>query len=168
MAREFQLIGYLRLLAAQGVDYLLVGRVGARIQGTATTTQDIDIMPEPSVQNLDRLAQALSDDQTEKKESGETSYRSHPVVDSIEFRTSAVSSFRTRFGVIDVLMELPGERAAVSMAGRHHHVEGDGRPREGSPCARRVVRSTRLLTRAPRSVRTRGAGSESEGEIDES
>lgn len=108
MAREFQLIGYLRLLAENDVEYVLVGGVGARIQGTATTTQDIDIMPEPSAQNLDRLAQALTDEETEKKDSGETRYRPHVTVDSMEFRTADVSSYRTRFGVIDVLMELPG------------------------------------------------------------
>lgn len=108
MAREFQLIGYLRLLAENDVEYILVGGVGARIQGTATTTQDIDLMPEPSVENLERLARALSDASTEKKWPTSTGYRSHPVVDAMEFRTSDVSSYRTRFGVIDVLMELPG------------------------------------------------------------
>jgi hypothetical protein len=108
VAREFQLIGYLRLLAENDVDYLLVGGVGARIQGSATTTQDIDIMPEPSSLNLDRLAQALSNQETEKKEAGSTAYLPHDLIDSMEFRTSDVSSYRTRFGVIDVLMELPG------------------------------------------------------------
>ncbi|MDP9333892.1 MAG: hypothetical protein M3Q30_11390 [Actinomycetota bacterium] len=108
MPREFQLIGYLRLLAENGVEYLLVGGVGARIQGTATTTQDIDVMPEPSEENLARLAQALSHEETEKKESSAIDYRPHAVVNPMEFRTSDVSSFRTRFGVIDVLMELPG------------------------------------------------------------
>ena len=108
MPREFQLIGYLHLFAERGVDYLLVGGVGARIQGSATTTQDIDIMPEPSLNNLERLAAALSHETTEKKKMGATEYVTHPAVDPMEFRTSDVSSFRTRFGVIDVLMELPG------------------------------------------------------------
>jgi hypothetical protein len=108
VAREFQLIGYLRLLAEYEVDYLLVGGVGARIQGSATTTQDIDIMPEPSEENLERLALALSDETTEKKAADATEYRLHAIIDPMEFRTADVSSFRTRFGVIDVLMELPG------------------------------------------------------------
>ena len=83
MAREFQLIGYLRLFAERGVEYLLVGGVGARIQGAATTTQDIDIMPEPSPANLERLAQALSDVTTEKKDADATEYRAHPDVDVV-------------------------------------------------------------------------------------
>jgi hypothetical protein len=126
MAREFQLIGYLRWFAENEVDYLLVGGVGARIQGSATTTQDIDVMPEPSVENLKRLARALSDTSTEKKESSSTEYRSHPVIDPMEFRISDVSSYRTRFGVIDVLMELPGVGSfdAVRRSARRYEWEG--------------------------------------------
>jgi len=39
MGPDFQLIGYLKILAEHQVDYLLVGGVGARIQGAATTTK---------------------------------------------------------------------------------------------------------------------------------
>jgi hypothetical protein len=45
MPRELQLIGYLRLFATEGVEYLLVGGVAARLQGAATTIRDIDVMP---------------------------------------------------------------------------------------------------------------------------
>jgi hypothetical protein len=96
MPGELQLIGYLRLFAERGVEYLLVGGVVARLQGAATTTQDVDIMPEPSLQNLGRLAQALSDDSTEKKEASDTEYQAHRLVDPMEFRTADVCSYRTR------------------------------------------------------------------------
>lgn len=105
---EFQLIGYLALLAEHGVDYLLVGGVGARIQGTATTTQDIDIVPEPSLANLARLAEALSDPTTEWMAGRDRTYLPHPIVEASEFTTTTISSYRTRFGAIDVLMDLPG------------------------------------------------------------
>jgi hypothetical protein len=108
VARELQLIGYLRLFAECEVEYLIVGGVGARLQGAATTTQDVDIMPEPSPANLQRLARALSDRSTEKKELDSTEYSEHAVVDPTEFRTNDVCSLRTKFGVIDVLMDLPG------------------------------------------------------------
>lgn len=65
-------------------------------------------MPEPSPKNLERLAQALSGETTEKKSADSTEYVAHPDVDPMEFRTAEVSSYRTRFGVIDVLMHLPG------------------------------------------------------------
>jgi len=105
---EFQLIGYLALFAEHGVEYLLVGGVGARIQGTATTTQDLDIVPEPSLANLTRLAVALSDPTTERMAGGDRAYLPHPRVEPSEFATATIASYRTRFGAIDVLMELPG------------------------------------------------------------
>ena len=108
MAPEFQLTGYLRLLAEHEVEYLIVGGVGGRLQGAATTTQDIDIMPEPSPENLRRLAAALSDLETKKKDSGSTSFEPHNEIDPLEFRTADISSFDTRYGEIDVLMVLPG------------------------------------------------------------
>jgi hypothetical protein len=108
MTGDFQLVGYIRLLAEHSVDYLIVGGVGSRIQGAAVTTQDLDIMPDPAPENLDRLATALSSETTRKKSFTETSYESHPVIDALEFKTEAVLSFQTSYGVIDVLMELPG------------------------------------------------------------
>jgi hypothetical protein len=105
---EIQLIGYIRLLAEHGVQYAIVGGVGGRIQGAATSTQDIDIMPEPSPENLRRLATALSGIDTNKKEAGSTEYEPHDEIDPMEFRTADVVSFETRYGAIDVLMELPG------------------------------------------------------------
>jgi hypothetical protein len=105
---EFQLIGYLLLLTEADVAFLIVGGVSARLQGAATTTQDIDIMPESSPENLARLARALSTPHTEKKASDATSYTGHSTVDPMEFRTNDVSSYRTTHGVIDVIMELRG------------------------------------------------------------
>jgi hypothetical protein len=104
---EFQLVGYLRRLAEYGVEYVMVGGVGARIQGSATTTQDLDVMPDPSPENLERLAAALSDESTELR-TGPGVFEPHPRTTSTEFRTSDVCSYRTRFGLIDVLMTLPG------------------------------------------------------------
>lgn len=108
MAAEFQLIGYLHLLADHSVDYLLVGGVGARIQGAATTTQDLDIVPDPSPDNLDRLAVALSGETTEHKPADSIEFVAHRIIDAMELRTATISSYHTRFGAIDVLMELPG------------------------------------------------------------
>lgn len=108
MSGDFQLVGYIRLLAEHDVDYLIVGGVGSRLQGAAVTTQDLDIMPDPAPENLDRLATALSTGTTRKKSFSSTSYEPHHVVDALEFKTETVLSFQTSYGVIDVLMELPG------------------------------------------------------------
>jgi len=126
VAPEFQLIGYLRLLAEHNVKYLIVGGVAGRIQGAATTTQDIDVMPEPSPENLSRLATALSHLETKKKDAGSMSFEPHDTVDPIEFRTADVSSFETRYGAIDVLMDLPGVGTydAVSPHARRYEWQG--------------------------------------------
>ena len=126
MAGELQLIGYLRLFAEREVVYLLVGGVGARLQGAATTTQDLDVMPEPSPDNLRRFADALSGPTTEHKPTNATTYQPHPVVDPMEFRTSDVCSYRTERGVIDVLMELPGVGGYDAVIGNARRYDWQG------------------------------------------
>ncbi len=105
---EIQLVGYLKLLAEHDVEYLIVGGVGSRIQGAATTTQDLDIMPEPSPDNLERLANALTTESTRFKSFSSTVYEQLPHVDALMFKTSDTNSFETSYGILDVLMELPG------------------------------------------------------------
>ena len=50
----------LRVFSEQGVDYVVIGGVAVQAHGHPRTTQDIDIIPEPSPENLRRLASALS------------------------------------------------------------------------------------------------------------
>lgn len=42
-----------------GVEYLIVGGVGAQLHGAIRPTSDFDSLPVTSVENLDRLARAL-------------------------------------------------------------------------------------------------------------
>ena len=46
-------------LARHGVDYVLIGGLAVQAYGHVRTTQDVDLVPEPS--SLDRLTDALSD-----------------------------------------------------------------------------------------------------------
>lgn len=48
-----------RALAAQGVAYVLIGALAARLYGFPRVTADIDVAPDRSRQNLERLAAAL-------------------------------------------------------------------------------------------------------------
>jgi hypothetical protein len=48
-------------LARHHVEYLLVGGIAARAYGALRPTYDVDCMPEPSRDNLDRLAAATRD-----------------------------------------------------------------------------------------------------------
>jgi len=46
-------------LAAHGVEYVTIGGVAVQAYGHPRTTQDIDILADPSPENLERLAAAL-------------------------------------------------------------------------------------------------------------
>lgn len=48
-----------RVLAAHGVDYVLIGALAARLQGFPRLTADADITPSRDPENLQRLTQAL-------------------------------------------------------------------------------------------------------------
>lgn len=49
-----------RLLDLHGVDYVLIGGVAATLHGSNLRTGDVDICPDRSVTNLERLAGALN------------------------------------------------------------------------------------------------------------
>jgi hypothetical protein len=104
----FQLIGHFQTLADHDVGYLIVGGVGGRLQGVPTTTGDLDIVPDPDLDNLRRLATALSGPNTWKKPVDSVEYVRHPVVEASEFWSERMTQYRTVHGGIDVLIELPG------------------------------------------------------------
>jgi hypothetical protein len=46
-------------LNAHGVDYLIIGGVAVQAYGHVRTTQDVDVVVAPDIENLERLAAAL-------------------------------------------------------------------------------------------------------------
>jgi hypothetical protein len=95
-------------LAKHQVRYIIVGGVGARLQGSPYVTVDLDVVPDPDLGNLARLAAALSGPATEKKPASATEYMPHPQVDPAEFFTDYMAMYMTPHGAVDVLIELPG------------------------------------------------------------
>jgi hypothetical protein len=47
------------VLVRHGVDFVVIGGLGAQLQGSPFPTQDVDIVPEPGADNLARLSAAL-------------------------------------------------------------------------------------------------------------
>jgi hypothetical protein len=89
--------GALRVLLHHQVDFLVVGGVNALLLGAPAVTFDLDIVPDRSPENVERLLAALA--------SMEARYRSRP-----ELRPAASHLLRpdhqllmTRFGALDVL-----------------------------------------------------------------
>ena len=50
-----------RVLAAHEVDYVVIGGLAVQAHGHPRTTQDVDLMPEPTPENRGRLLAALTE-----------------------------------------------------------------------------------------------------------
>jgi hypothetical protein len=51
----------LRTLERHGVEYVVIGGLAATLHGASTVTFDVDIVPDPSQENLERLSAALDE-----------------------------------------------------------------------------------------------------------
>jgi hypothetical protein len=92
-------LGILRELAANRVDFIIVGGVGAVIQGAPIATFDLDAVHSRAPENLERLASALT--------SLGSYYREHPP-DRIKPEASYLAGpghhlLMTRAGPLDLL-----------------------------------------------------------------
>lgn len=97
----------LESLRAHGVVFIIVGGVAARLHGSPQLTTDLDLSPEPTRHNLERLASALSTMQPFKIDPRFRSPRRH-VVTAEELENEPISSYLTKWGRIDVLRQLDG------------------------------------------------------------
>lgn len=108
MAR-FQPLEILRVLAEHEVAYVLIGGLAATFHGSPTRTGDADICPDPNLDNLRRLADALVD--------MDAGLRVESEPDPIPFTCDAhflaqmqVVNLRTRFGALDITRQPAGLR----------------------------------------------------------
>ena len=103
-------------LARHHVEYLFVGGIAARAYGARRPTYDVDCMPEPSRENLDRLAAAMRDLHARLRVEGlsdeEAALLPVQITGSTLVRME-VSTWRTDGGDLDVLAGIPDE------GGRH-------------------------------------------------
>ena len=92
-------------LVRHGVNFVVVGGLAGIAHGSAYSTEDADVAYEPSRQNLQRLAAALSE--------LEATLRGAPPdlpfqLDSETLATGLNFTFDTRFGSFDILGEPAG------------------------------------------------------------
>jgi hypothetical protein len=100
----------LATLDAHGVEYLMVGGLGARAHGARRPTGDIDFVPKISDANYERLAAALRELGARLRVGRMTDEeaRQLPVrVDAVTLRSFGNSTWTTDGGAIDILRELP-------------------------------------------------------------
>jgi hypothetical protein len=105
------------ILDRHDVDYVLVGGFAAVLYGARRPTEDIDITPATTVDNLDRLSQALQELQARIRVDG--------VPDDLAFNTSAEAlrgmwmlNLRTTYGDCDLTFAPAGfERGYDDLVG---------------------------------------------------
>ena len=92
------------------VEYLLVGGNAARAYGAQRPTFDVDCMPEPSRENLDRLAAAMRDLHARLRVEGLTDEEAALLPVQVTGSTLVrmeLSTWRTDGGHLDVLADIP-------------------------------------------------------------
>ena len=120
----------LRTLAEYGVQYVIVGGLAAAAQGAGRVTFDIDVVPEWSTENLDRLAEALRDLDARLRAPGTDEPVAYPL-DARSLRGFEVSTWRTEAGDLDVIVGTPtmvrGRLAGYDeLADRAHRLDAYG------------------------------------------
>lgn len=97
-------------LARHEVEYLLVGGIAARAYGAQRPTFDVDCVPEPSRENLDRLAAAMRGLHARLRVEGLTDEEATVLPVQVTGSTLVrmeLSTWRTDGGDLDVLADIP-------------------------------------------------------------
>jgi hypothetical protein len=91
-------------LARHEVDYVLVGGLAAQTHGNTRMTNDVDVVPAPDPQNLDRLAGALNALDARVLNPGYEDLE----IDATMLPRATIWQLATPYGDIDVLHDAPG------------------------------------------------------------
>lgn len=129
------------VLNAFGVQYVIAGSTAAALHGVTAAPGDLDVVPEPSSKNLERLAAALVDLEAapigdpghwETDAEGERHWFKDPPdaapkawnPDAADLN-SFDGSFGTRLGNMDVVPELAGSYASLMKKAVSMHIGGE-------------------------------------------
>ncbi|MDQ3608612.1 MAG: hypothetical protein M3459_06910 [Actinomycetota bacterium] len=113
----------LRALERGRVEYVVVGGLAVQAHGHVRTTQDLDLVPEPSTENLDRLARSLA--ALGARPAG-TAKADPPSVD--ELSRAEVTTLDTDAGGVDVHRDPPGAAPYAHLRARALVLEVAGAP----------------------------------------
>jgi Nucleotidyltransferase of unknown function (DUF6036) len=91
-------------LARRGVDFVLVGGMAAQAHGNTRMTNDVDVIPQPDPENLERLAAALRSLEARVLNPGHEDLE----IDAAMLPRATIWQLATPHGDIDVLHDAPG------------------------------------------------------------
>jgi len=105
------------------VEYVVVGGIAVQVHGHVRMTNDVDLIPSPSPENLKRLAKALTELDARVLNPGSENLQ----IDARMLPRATLWQLSTRHGDVDVLHDAPGaapfpelhERALVIALGDH-------------------------------------------------
>jgi hypothetical protein len=101
--------GLLRELCEYGVDFVLIGGFALGFHGVPRGTKDVDIVPDPSAENIARLWEALHALEAEPQEHGDFRPEELPVAFGLEGLLAGGNwALRTRRGRLDVMQWVAG------------------------------------------------------------
>jgi hypothetical protein len=111
------------VLDAHEVEYIVIGGIAVQVYGHVRMTNDVDLIPSPMPQNLERLAAALEELDARVLNPGSEDL----TVDARMLPRATLWQLATRHGDIDVLHDAPGaasfpqlrERAFMISLGDH-------------------------------------------------
>jgi hypothetical protein len=129
-------------LNAADVAYVIVGGLAVAAHGVVRATRDLDLVPEPSAENLDRLAALLSELGAE-----------HPIDGTLTGQSLArpVSfKLRTRHGNVQVLNRMPAVPSYAELVATAISVDVGNEP--APICSLAALRAMKLASGRPRDL----------------
>jgi predicted nucleotidyltransferase len=104
---ELDIQGILAELAREGVDFLVIGGVAVGYHGHVRATKDVDVVPAPDPENLERLVRVL--ERLGAEVEGAEEFDSGELPDPLDPNTLALGGnwvLRTRLGRLDLMQWL--------------------------------------------------------------
>lgn len=114
--------GLLRALCEPGISFIIVGGVAAVLHGAPTTTFDLDIVPEQSESNLDRLMEVLQARGALVRDPAGRRLEPNPVA----LRGSGQLQLTTNLGPLDILCRLHDGRGYEELEPRTVVLDAEG------------------------------------------
>lgn len=114
----------LATLHRHGVDYTIIGGLAVQAHGHRRTTKDLDVIPAPDHENLDRLHAALVELRARPRD---IPGAATPTVEQLT-TAAIVPPLTTQHGELHVLREVPGAPAYDDLRSRALVVELNGIP----------------------------------------
>lgn len=116
--------GIFEVLSRHAVEYVVIGGIAVQVHGHRRTTKDLDIVPDPSAENAERLAAALAELEARPRE---VPGAGPPTAEQLRM-APIVPPLSTRHGELRVLNDVPGAAPYGELRERAIVLELDGIP----------------------------------------